>query len=62
MDESTTDALVDELIEKAVSHLEPVALQLGDALENLENRDVLAAIEALIGCEEASRNERSRNS
>jgi len=53
MNESTTDAVVDELIAKAVSHLEPVAVQLGDALGNLENREVLATIGALMGCEEA---------
>lgn len=55
MDESTTDAVIDELIRKAVSHLEPVAMQVGDALGNLENRELLAAIGALIGCEEAIR-------
>lgn len=53
MDESTMDAVVNELIEKAVSHLEPVCVQLGDALGNLEDREVLGAIGALTGCEEA---------
>jgi len=55
MDESTRDAVIDELIQKAVSHIKPVALQLRDALENLESREVLAALGALSGCEEAIR-------
>jgi hypothetical protein len=55
MDETTGDAVINELIEKAVSRIDPVALQLRDALENLESGEVLAALGALTGCEEAIR-------
>lgn len=53
MNESPTDAVIDELIGKAVSHLEPAWVQVGDALENLEHREVLGAIAAIMGCEAA---------
>jgi len=52
MNESTRDAVVNELIQKAASHLESVTAQIGDALGNLEDREVLGAIGALTGCEE----------
>jgi len=56
MEQSTSNPIIEELITKAASAIEETALRLSDALENIENRDLLAALGALSGCEENIRN------
>lgn len=56
MDETESKAIIDELIAKAKSALEEIALRVSDALEHLKSRELLAALGALSGCEENLRN------
>ncbi len=56
MDQPKPNPVIEELIPKAISAIEDTALRLSDALENLENGQLLAALGALSGCEENIRN------
>ena len=56
MEQSKPNPVIDELITKATAAIEDTAFRLSDALKNLENRQLLAALGALSGCEENIRN------
>ena len=50
MDQAKPNPVIDELIAKATAAIQETAQRLSDALENLEDRDLLAALGALSGC------------
>ena len=52
MEQSKPNPIIEELIIKATSAIEETAFRLSDALRNLENRQLLAALGAISGCEE----------